>query len=40
MLAENALPEVYLDLSESLDGGYDEGFIDFLIPPLDDDSVS
>ena len=40
MLAENALPDVYLDLSESLDGGYDEGFIDFLIPPLDDDSVS
>jgi len=40
MLAENALPEAYLVLSESLDGGYDEGFIDFLIPSLDDDSVS
>ena len=40
MLAENALPEAYLFLSESLDGGYDEGFIDFLIPPLEDDSVS
>jgi hypothetical protein len=40
LLAENALPEAYLVLSESLDGGYDEGFIDFLIPPLDDDSVS
>lgn len=40
MLAENALPEVYLVLSESLVGGYDEGFIDFLIPSLDDDSVS
>jgi hypothetical protein len=39
-LAENALPEAYLALSESLDGGYDEGFIDFLIPPLDDNSVS
>ena len=40
LLAENALPEAYLVLSESLDGGYDEGFIDFLIPSLDDDSVS
>ena len=40
MLAENALPDAYLFLSESLDGGYDEGFIDFLIPSLDDDSVS
>lgn len=40
MLAENALPEAYLVLSESLEGGYDEGFIDFLIPSLDDDSVS
>jgi hypothetical protein len=39
-LAENALPEAYLALSESLEGGYDEGFIDFLIPPLDGDSVS
>ena len=40
MLAENALPEVYLVLSESLDGGYDEGFIDFLIPSLENDPVS
>ena len=40
MLAENALPEAYLVLSESLDGGYDEGFINFLIPSLDDDPVS
>lgn len=40
-LAENALPEAYLALSESLVGGYDnEGFIDFLIPPLDEDHVS
>ena len=39
-LAENALPQAYLALSESLDGGYDEDFIDFLIPPLEDDSVS
>lgn len=39
-LAENPLPEAYLALSESLDGGYDEEFIDFLIPPLEDDSVS
>ena len=39
-LGENALPEAYLALSESLIGGYDEGFIDFLIPPLDEDHVS
>ena len=39
-LAKSALPESYLVLSESLEGGYDEGFIDFLIPPLDDNSVS
>jgi predicted anti-sigma-YlaC factor YlaD len=39
-LAVNALPPAYLALSESLDGGYDRGFIDFLIPPLDDDSMS
>ena len=39
-LAVNALPPAYLALSESLDGGYDRGFIDFLIPPLDDDSIS
>lgn len=40
LLAESALPEAYLVLSESLDSGYDEGFINFLIPPLGDDSVS
>jgi len=39
-LAENPLPEAYLALSESIEGGYDEAFIDFLIPPLEDDSVS
>lgn len=39
-LAVNALPPAYLALSESIDGGYDKGFIDFLIPPLDDDSMS
>jgi len=39
-LAVNALPPAYLALSESLDGGFDRGFIDFLIPPLDDDSMS
>jgi hypothetical protein len=39
-LAENALPEAYLALSEGLEGGYDEGFIDFLIPPLGSDPVS
>jgi len=39
-LAENALPEAYLALSESLEGGYDEEFIDFLISPLDSDPVS
>lgn len=39
-LAENALPEAYLALSEGLEGGYDEEFIDFLISPLDSDPVS
>jgi hypothetical protein len=39
-LAENPLPKAYLALSESLDGVYDEEFIDFLIPPLNDDSLS
>ena len=39
-LAENPLPETYLALSESLDEGYEEGFIDFLIPPLNDDPAS
>ena len=39
-LAENPLPETYLALSESLDEGDEEGFIDFLIPPLNGDPVS
>lgn len=39
-LAENPLPKAYVALSESLDDGYDESFIDFLIPPLEDESVS
>ncbi len=39
-LAENPLPDAYLALSESLDGVYDEEFIDFLTAPLDDDSLS
>jgi hypothetical protein len=40
MLAENALPETYQAIMESLDGGLDQGFIDFVIPPLDEDSLS
>ena len=39
-LAENPLPETYLALSESLDEGDEEEFIDFLIPPLNGDPVS
>lgn len=39
-LAENALPEVYREITAGLDRSYDEGFMDFVIPPLDDESVS
>lgn len=40
MLADNAIPETYQAIIESLDGGFDEGFIEFVIPPLDEDSLS
>lgn len=42
MLAENALPPAYQAILESLDHDPSEaeGFIDFLIPPLEDESVS
>lgn len=40
MLAENAMPAAYQAMMESLDDGFDEGFIDFVIPPLDEDSLS
>ncbi len=42
MLAENAMPSSYQAISESLDqhASEEEGFIDFLIPPLTEDSVS
>jgi len=39
-LVENPLPESYLALSDSLDEDYEEGFIDFLIPPLNGNPVS
>lgn len=40
MLAENAMPADYQAITESLDGGLDQGFIDFIIPPLDEESLS
>ncbi|MGD9018328.1 MAG: hypothetical protein PVH30_13135 [Desulfobacterales bacterium] len=42
MLAENAMPASYQAISESLDhqASEEEGFIDFLIPPLTEESVS
>lgn len=40
MMAENAMPADYQAIMESLDGGFDQGFIDFVIPPLDEDSLS
>ena len=40
MLAENALPADYQAIVESLDESFDQGFIEFVIPPLDDESLS
>ena len=40
LLAENAMPAAYRAITESLDGGFDQGFIDFVIPPLDEESLS
>ncbi|MDJ0885203.1 MAG: hypothetical protein QNJ48_13640 [Desulfobacterales bacterium] len=40
LLAENAMPAAYQAITESLDGGFDQGFIDFIIPPLDEESLS
>ena len=40
VLTENDLPQVYLDISEGLDAGHSEDFIDFVVPSLDRDSLS
>ena len=40
MLAENALPTDYQAIVESLDDNFDQGFIDFVIPALDEKSLS
>lgn len=40
MLAENALPADYQVIIESLDDSFDQGFIDFVIPALDEKSLS
>ena len=40
LLAENAMPAAYQAITEGLDGGFDQGFIDFVIPPLDEESMS
>jgi hypothetical protein len=39
-LAENALPESYQAMAASLESTDDEGFIDFLIPPLEPEAKS
>lgn len=40
VLIGNDLPQVYLDISEGLDAGDNEEFIDFVVPSLDQDSLS
>ena len=39
-LAQNALPKAYQAMAESLEKSDDEGFIDFLIPPLEPEAKS
>lgn len=40
VLAENALPETYQAMAASLEDTDEEGFIDFLIPPLEPEAKS
>ncbi|OQY03393.1 MAG: hypothetical protein B6I22_11805 [Desulfobacteraceae bacterium 4572_123] len=40
VLTENDLPQVYLDISAGLDYEDNEEFIDFVVPSLDQDSLS
>jgi hypothetical protein len=39
-LVENALPPVYLDISGETDPGFDETFMEFLVPPIETESLS
>jgi hypothetical protein len=39
-LTENALPEIFLDMSEDAVTGFDEEFIQFVIPDEENDSLS
>lgn len=39
-LVENALPQVYLDISVESDSVFDEEFMQFFIPPVNNDSLS
>ncbi len=40
MLVENALPPVYLDICGKSDPDYDEEFMQFLIPPIENEQLS
>jgi len=40
MLAENALPQVFMDIYEASDSYYDEKFYQFIIPLPENDSLS
>jgi len=40
LLVENALPPVYSDISVESDTGLDEEFIQFMLPPIEEESIS
>lgn len=40
MLVENALPDVYLDISAESESGLDEEFMQFVVPPVEDETLS
>jgi hypothetical protein len=40
LIAENALPAVYLDISAMTESGFDEGFVEFLVPSVEGEQTS
>jgi hypothetical protein len=40
MLVENALPPVYLDICGKSDPGFDEEFMQFVVPSIESEAVS
>ena len=40
MLVENALPSVYLDICVKSDPDYDEEFMQFLVPSIENEQLS